>query len=642
MKNHIALFLFTLLFALSFTRSSAQQNSAADMKRISAQFPDDIFYAMNEKINYTFSVVQKGKAKSFVINENYSASFFTTEEEYENVNTVFYDDYSDIPTLKYFVNKSPVLIFPVVRTNYERDGIFHDDLKVCAYKMEMEKGKVYDVNYLKTYSNPRLFSKIYFHEHYPIGKKTISFEVPDWVDIELKPINFDGFSIDKKETETNISGKKTKKITYELEKVDAIPNETHSPSPAKYLPHLLVFVKSYKYQKQSENYFASQADVYKWCKTLIDSVDDEEEDLRPILKEITKGEKDSLKIMEKVFYWVQEHVRYIAFEDGIMGYKPMPAKKVCNMLYGDCKGMANLTKNLLKLAGIDARLTWIGTDDIPYNNDLPLLAVYNHMICTVFLGGKKYFLDATEDYIAIDDYAERIQGRPVMIENGNSFLSDKIPYFGYERNKQEIATELTIEGNLLKGKEAVVCDGEQKTFFLRAASSIKTESKEKAIKSYLRSGNKDVIITSFFTSDLNERTKPLAINYSFEQENAVYPLSSDEMLVLPEKDFEFEHLEFDSLRKNDYEFNSRYFVNTSTSIKLPPNYTASTLPAPIEIKNDDYEFQLHYELAGDNIKLLKQIKIKNVLLKKSGFDKWNQSVKQLKTFYHSPIVLKKA
>ena len=72
---------------------------------------------------------------------------------------------------------------------------------------------------------------------------------------------------------------------------------------------------------------------------------------------------------------------------------------------------------MLTIAGFDARLTWIGTSDLPYAYSLPSLVVDNHMICTVILNGKKYFLDGMEEYIALSDYAQRIQGKQVLIED---------------------------------------------------------------------------------------------------------------------------------------------------------------------------------------------------------------------------------
>jgi hypothetical protein len=58
--------------------------------------------------------------------------------------------------------------------------------------------------------------------------------------------------------------------------------------------------------------------------------------------------------------------------------------------------MANLMTEMLKLAGLEAYMTWIGTRHIPYDYTLPSLAVDNHCISTVILGGKEYYLDGTE------------------------------------------------------------------------------------------------------------------------------------------------------------------------------------------------------------------------------------------------------
>ena len=630
-----------LLILLLFSSVFSQQVVPYGAKEMSALFPDEQFISLNEKLSYTFSTVLIRKKKSLEIKESYSGDFFTTEKYFTRTNSVFYDASSKISSLQYSVNDLVVPTFPIIYTNYERAGIFHDDIKVCAYQLGMESGKKYRVNYVKTYSDPRLFSKVYFHESYPVHKKTLSFDIPDWVEVELMPINFEGFAITKTETNGLGQAKNIKRIVYEISNIDAIPEEPHALKPAKYLPHVLVFVKSFKLQNnQGEKYFSTHDDLYKWSKTLVDSVSNEEKDLLPILERIKKNETDSFKVMENIFYWVQEHVRYIAFEDGIMGYKPMSAKKVCNMLYGDCKGMANLTKSLLKLYGIDARLTWLGTEDIPYITDIPSLAMYNHMICTAFFRGKKYFLDATEDYIAIDDYAERIQGRQVMIENGDSYLTEKIPYFDCERNELEGVDECSIEGTTLKGKGKLVCNGEQKTFFLRAISSLRIEGKDKAIREYLKSDNPDVTITSFIISDQNDRVKPLVISYDFELINSVYPTSTKEILVLPERDFGFERLEFDSTRKGDYEFSSRYFINSSINFTLPDNFLSVKLPADVAVKTDGYEFFLKCEQQGNKVVITKQIKIKTTVLKKQSFSRWNNDLAQMKYFYHSPLIVK--
>lgn len=631
-------FIFSICFIFCTTAFS-QPVKADPNKDLYEKFPEDKCISPAESLVYSFAVKKTTKKSQFQVKEDYTGTFITGENSFTRINSVFYDDYSEISALKCKINQQSFSNFPVIYTNYESEGIFHDDIKVCAYKMEMSKDKTYEVNYTKVYNNPRLFSRIFFSNNYPVHKRTLTFEIPDWVEVEFREINFEGYNITKKEIP--VPAKKIKQVVYEATDLAAMPQESHMPGIQKVFPHLLVFIKSNSDPKAAEKYFASQQEMYKWCKLLVDSVNNEPESLREVFNEIKKNETDSFKLMEKIFYWVQDHVRYIAFENGIMGYKPMPAKKVCNMLYGDCKGMANLTKNLLLLGGIKARLTWIGTNDIPYNNDLPTLAVYNHMICTAYLGGKKYFLDATEQYIAVNDYAERIQGRPVMIENGDAFINDKIPSYDYKRNNQDEQCELTVSGNTLKGKGTILFNGETKTNLLRRLNSVKSENKDISIRNFLRSGNQNIVIKNYKAPNLDDRSRPISISYEYELSNAFYTVNN-ELLIMPEKDFDFRHLDFDSTRRSDYEFNYRYNTTFGTKINIPAGYTIKTLPPALTVKNDTYEIKMSYETNGtDAVTLHKTIIIKNILLKKSQFSEWNANIKKLNAFYAAPVILTK-
>src|SRR5690606_28449367 len=104
------------------------------------------------------------------------------------------------------------------------------------------------------------------------------------------------------------------------------------------------------------------------------------------------------------------------------------------------------------IAGYDARLTWIGTDRIPYNHDVPSLAVDNHMICSVLLNGKIYILDATEKYNPFGTYAERIQGKEILIEDGAYYILQHVPVEPLDKYLQESFVNYTIDGSQLKGE----------------------------------------------------------------------------------------------------------------------------------------------------------------------------------------------
>jgi len=629
--------LLCLLILFSCSKLIAQTKTI--QQELTEKYKDKACITIAEEVKYSFNVVKKGKIENFVITENHYSKQFTKNNSYKKNVVVFYDSYSEVKNMFYKKNKVQNKYTVLIKSNYQQDGIFHDDVKLSAYEMEMTKNDIYETYHTKEFYNPRFLSKMYFQSSNPIEEKKIVFEVPDYVNYEIMEFNFAGYTIDKKEVPN--PAKKSKTITYTAKAIQGFAEENAAPSAAKVSPHIIFIVKSYKTKTKSESFFFAKGDVYKWCKNLADSTVNDTEIFKDKLKEIVGNEKDSLIIMEKVFYWIQDHVRYVAFEDGIMGYKPQSADKVYNLLYGDCKGMANLAKNMLKSIGFDARLTWIGTTDIPYSNEIPMLGVYNHMICTVFLRGKPYYLDCTENFISIDDYAERIQGRAVMIESGDLYLSKTIPSANDERNLITVNQKMSIIDSKLVGNTEMIFNGEEKTNFLRRINSIKSENQNKAVMNYLKSGNSNVVVKSSSNSNSNDRKSSFVLKSEFEMNNSVY-YSKDkkELIVLPEKDAEFEHFQFDSTRKSDYEFNNRYFLNSKTEIAIPQGYSVKSLPASVDLKNADYEFQMSYKQEGQSIFLMKRILIKNILLKQKDFKKWNESIDAIANFYKQAVIFK--
>lgn len=617
------------LFSLIFCSLTLKAQKKEELKIIQDAFPNKKCYGYRQEQVYTFDI----KNGELLVQEEFTSVLFTPEANYSRYQTVFYDDFSEVKK----VNCSSIPEVNVIYTNYQNDGIFHDDLKLCAFQMDMKKKITYEVSYTKLYKNPRLFTRVFFHEDYPILEKTIMFKIPDWLKIEIMPINFSGYNI----VEAKKQSSKSTELKYSITKASAIPNESHSPGILKYLPHLLIFIKSYEVDKQTITLFRNHDDVYEWNKKLANQIENNEEELKPILANIIKNEKDSLKMLEKIFYWVQDNVRYIAFEDGIMGYKPAGASKVCNLLYGDCKGMANLTKTLLKMAGFDARLTWIGTDNIPYENNLPTLAVYNHMICTAFLRGKTYFLDATESYIALDDYAERIQARPCMIENGVMYLNEKIPDLSYERNLQKEKYSLTLQNGQLIGKSETVYNGEVKTDFLRSFNDMRSDNIEKAMSDYLTNNHQNLKVKSVKTSDINNRAAQLNISYDLELSHSVLQTKANQLFVFVNKDKDLATLDFDSTRVTDYVFNSKYFIERTLNFEIPSGYQVSKLPASVLVDKDSFVFDLKFEQNAKEVIMKKVVKIKKGYLQKREFEDWNETIELARKFYNSPIILTK-
>ena len=124
----------------------------------------------------------------------------------------------------------------------------------------------------------------------------------------------------------------------------ATRKEEAAPADNCLYPHLLV-----------TGPFADVQAMYRWLNGLAE-VDCTLPQAEMLTDEITAGCTDELEKIRRTYAYVQQNIRYIAFENGLAGHRPDRPAEVLRKRYGDCKGMALLLRTLLKAQGFDAQM----------------------------------------------------------------------------------------------------------------------------------------------------------------------------------------------------------------------------------------------------------------------------------------------
>jgi len=572
------------------------------------------------------------------VKQNLSTSYFCNDFRTTIPIAEFYDNETSIDNVDFIVDgKKPKDIKPRF-SYYSVDDYFYSDEHICYFPLPLErKGSTSSVLFKKTISDPRYFLNVYFSESYPVLHKEVTIKVPRWMKVELKEINFNGYEITKTSNYDNNNDADV--YTYTIKNLPPRENEDECPGPSYIYPHILVLSKEATVENVKKTYFNSVADQYAWYKQLVGNIGSNDAIVKVKAQEITAGITNDLDKIKAVFYWMQNNVRYVAFEDGIAGFKPDKADEVIRKKYGDCKGMANATKELLRSLGYDARLCWIGTNHIAYDYSTPSLSVDNHMICALKFQDKMYFLDATENYLGFDEYAERIQGRQVLIEDGDNYILANIPSTTYQQNLDEEKRILKIDGTDLKGTATHVWKGEEKEYVLSELNSIKKDKSIESFTKYLSLGNNDYVITDLKTSNLNNYDKDISAMYNIDHKNAVSSFDKEYYVDL---DFtkELNDFIFDTTKRDlDFWFDYKMNLSKQTELEIPNGYSVTSLPPNVEITNPAYEFSISYSQANGKIIYKKNLAIKNIRISKSMFEQWNKDVQKLKASYNEQIVL---
>ena len=625
-----------VLFVLSLSGTSWAQgrgDDASNADALARKYKDEDVMCMSSYHFYTFD---KGKnalnEKVVTIQEDAELEFLSLKKFASLTYPEFYNRFIQLKAFKKAVKVGEKYITSA-RSGVDRsvtsDGIFFDDSRVQYYPIRFsEKGAMARITVKKEFSDGKYLTRLFFKMSYPVKEQVFEFKVPDWLSVDFKEMNFEGYKIEKQQ---NKKGNYTSYV-FIMKDITGYKNEFKSIGRAYVEPHIIVQIKSFESRNEVFKGFDKIDDIYGWNNKLYQMAGNEKEKLQPLLTKIIQGKTNDLDKIKAIYYWVQDNIRYIAYEDGYSGYIPASVQDVASKKYGDCKGMANLLTELLKLSGYQAHFTWIGTRQLPYKQSMPALCVNNHAITVLNYQGKEYFLDATEKYVAFGENAFRIQGKEALIAKGEKFDVKEVPLTTGKEHKVSTRADLTLSNETLSGKVKVVLTGNERTDFHQAYQSLPINQQEEFLNNYLEFGNNNVQAANIKTNDLKDREQPVTIEGDVDLTNYVNSISGDKYISIDFFPKTLERYMPDEKRVNGYDFDYVLSYDDDISLTVPADKIFVDIPGKLDMNYNGYEFKGEYTVSGNKITLKKSLTIKNSVIKVTDFENWKKFLEAIKEF----------
>ena len=588
------------------------------------------------KSSYQYFTFDKGKNalgdKVVEIEENSEYEYLALKKYSSTAHPEFYNKFIELKNFKraiYYGSK----YYTLEKGGYDRsvsgDDIFFDDSRVQFFSLRFnEVGSAQRVTVKKRYSDGKYLTRLFFHSAYPAKERVIEFKVPEWLTVDFKKMNFDGFKVEIKETK---KGGYTNYV-FIASDLPGFKSEYRRIGRASTEPHIIVQIKSFELKGETLKGFDKVDDVYAWNNRLYQMAGNDKEKLKTTVTKVIEGKTTDTEKIKAIYYWIQDNIRYIAYEDGYSGYIPAPAQDVLTKKYGDCKGMANLLTEMLKIAGYNAHFSWIGTRSLPYSQTLPALCVNNHAISTLYFDNKAYFLDGTEKYVPFGQNAFRIQGKEVLVANGDKFEIIPVPVTTAEENKLFNKADFILENETLKGKVKVILTGNQRKDFHQSYQELPTTSQEEFVNDFLEFGNDNLQATNIKTSDLKNRDISVSIEGDIDLSNSVNTISGDKYVGIDFFPKLLERFIPDEKRIEGYDLDEVIKFEDEISLTIPAGKKFTDKPDNLEIKNDNYEFKGEYIVLNNKLTLKKVLSIKNSIIKKTDFDNWTKFIESIKEF----------
>ena len=633
LKNVIACGILGFLFSFSLPVMAQNENDISTAETYAKKYKEDDILCTS---SYQFFTFDKGKNslndKVVEIQEDAEYEFLSLKKFSSMTYPEFYNKFIQLKTFKRafkYGNKYITSDRGGIDRSVTDDGIFFDDSRVQFYPLRFnQKGDMARITVKKTFTDGKYLTRLFFNSPYPIKEQVIEFKVPEWLTVDFKRMNFEGSKIEVKET---TKGGYTNYV-FIMKDVPAYKSEYRRIGKAFTDPHIIVQIKSFESKGEVLKGFDKVDDVYNWNNRLYLMAGNEKEKLTAQLSKITAGKTNDIEKIKAIYYWVQDNVRYIAYEDGYSGYIPSSAQDVLAKKYGDCKGMANLLTEMMKLSGYDAHFTWIGTRHIPYPQSTPALCVNNHAICTLNYGGKTYYLDGTESYVPFGENAFRIQGKEVMIANGDKFEIKTVPPTTANDNKIYTKADFILANESLNGKVKVTITGNERTDFHQSYQDLPTSSQKDYLNDYLEFGNDNMVATNVKTSDLKNRDLPVVIEGDVDLSNTVNTISGDKYVGVDFFPKTLDKFIPDEKRVAGYDLDVLVKFEDEIGLIIPADKKFIDKPDNLELKFDGYEFKGEYTITGNKMVLKKELSIKNSIIKKTDFPNWIKFIESIKEF----------
>ena len=506
--------------------------------------------------------------------------------------------------------------------------IFYSDSKGCLIELPLKKaGDNVQVKYKRTWLKPEFCSRVILYEHYPIEKATVRFEIPQSLgrrytfDIE----NCRGVTAIV--TDTVI--KDMRHVSFRFANIPGYEDFDDAPSANITAPKITV-----------RGHFRDVNELYRYIYSYIPTDDPGAATVRAKAAELTAGLTDDFEKASAIYDYVHSAIRYIAVENGELGHRPDLPSEVLKKLYGDCKGSAILLRDMLRSVGIDARLVWIGVQNIIDKwSENPNLSSGNHMIAAAFIGDSIIYLDGTAKYNTIKNPPHAICGREVIIENTpDECLLRTVPPALPSIHSKKQKLLFTLDGKDLKATGQQTLTGLYNTS-LHHADMKKTAAQKPGF--YQKIFGTCMVNTRDDNAECMLTPDSAVIKGSVTAVGCVSHIGDKTYIDLNDA-YTLRDLKFGTIGRNtDGEITAPIQQVYLSVLTIPDGYSIAGLPADFSISNRWIDASLKYHAAPDGSSIQREVKVihKERFVDREEMDSFNSDITAFHRACASKIVL---
>ncbi len=404
---------------------------------------------------------------------------------------------------------------------YDQSPLYADmRLKVISFP-EIKIGTIIDVRVKTKVFKEKVPDQFWDEVTYP--SIPTKYARNSYVFPENKSIHFFAYNNDKQPLIEKAGG--TVKYSYIFEDTSYSADEDFMPPPDETIG--VLSLSSISDWKQVADW---------WRDSINKNTIDDDPAINAKALDLVNGKTNAKDKLRAILEFIQDNFRYVSMVLGDHAVGLHKTTEVFQGHYGDCKDLTVLTKQMLKIAGIDANICLFSGE---FNGDprhrLPNPSVFDRVILEANVDGQKYFVDPQAKGFDLGELPSSYDNAHLLIIGPDSYRFQDIPVADASFHSVVSTGDITVSDDgsadfQIHVQMPVEASQDMKSDWDSATDSSKQKFFDNLQATFAQGGK----ITDRDVKGLENRYGPLEFNFKYTA-SRIYQVANDMVLLKEEQ-----------------------------------------------------------------------------------------------------------
>lgn len=424
-------------------------------------------------------------------------------------------------------------------------------------------------------------------------------------------------------------------LSLELSDLPALKYEPYSRPLRERLPIAYFAPTDFTYYS-TQGSLKDWTEYGKWEYSLINGSEKLPDAVCQELHQLTDGLKTDREKIAALYQRLEKTTRYVAILLGIGSQKPAPAADVCRSGFGDCKGLSNYMRAMLKEVGIHSNYITISTTNQRLFKDFASVGQMNHVILQVPLQSDTLWLECTNPQFPMGYVHQGIAGHDAIEVSEAGGRLVRLPVYADSTNLMLNKIHIRIDSN--GAADVSLSQNSHNWQYEHNIPLLKMDEtdRHKALQRIIRVPQAEI-----GRMDVKEDGATITVNADVRSQR--YATITGQRLFVPICPIHNGYTIPPSLpnREEDIFMKNGYLDKDEITLTIPEDYDIEAIPKDITMEQPFGTFSFIMKREGSELHIQNRLLMRSGTYDKSQYPQFVDFMKTVNRIYSQKIVLKK-